>query len=125
LHIIFCLIWGSHSGTTNSTIFWIVTPRTSVEVHGRYCFHHQGRKLSQANIWIKFSTRGSFSLFLDGYLIGLFIDPDDGSSYVLPKYMWISIRLHGVISQYQSFFCSQVCLYTLRIIRFEGPTSGQ
>jgi hypothetical protein len=64
-------------------------------------------------------------LFLDGSLIGLLIDPEDGSSYVLPKYMWISIRLHGVICQYQSFFCSQVCLYTLRVTCMKGRTSGQ
>jgi hypothetical protein len=43
-------------------------------------------------------------MFLDGFLLGLQIGPEDGDSSSFPKCRWTSTRAHGVISQMTVLF---------------------
>jgi hypothetical protein len=59
-------------GMKNSA-FWDITPCTPLKVNRRFggicCLHLQGRRISQAS--------STCYLYRDGYVIGLFFDPED------------------------------------------------
>jgi hypothetical protein len=103
---------------TRSTIFWDITPRSSLKVYqcigGTYCLHLQCRRLSQARYQHESrrqTEQASMLVSFMAYSLTLKME-----SYVPLKHQFTFNRIHGVIFQ-------KIVLFITTDVRTSNPTS--
>jgi hypothetical protein len=87
-----------------SIIFWSITPCSPLKVNrhfgGTYRLHLQGRRIRQARYQRESRCQAEF-YFKAGFLLVLFLDPEDGGDMFIRNICWLSTDYTAIYSRRQ------------------------